>query len=303
MTKSLIEGIAEWLDEGGYPLELYIAKVLTKLRFHVTKSPLFSDVESDKAREIDLVASYYARNRFKQNLEFKLVIECKKSANAFVILSDQDQRESVLEQVLYGNLRVRSRDDMFVAFPFLNRKKNPFESSILSASCRPGYTIVQAHQKGDANIYAEVFKLAKAWQHETARTIEQRDRWLQESALREESKNQFYAHLPVLVVDAPLVEVFLDDEGNTQIHERPAGAIRIRRPWVKEDMGEDSDLGIFVVTKPIFADFAKEIIGLAKQVASRQNKKNRKLLDIDFENESEPNEDTHDAMIDDPLKA
>lgn len=279
MTKSLIEGITEWLNEGGYPLELYVAKVLTKLKFHVTKSPLFSDVESDKAREIDLVASYYARNRFKQLLEFKMVIECKKSSNAFVILSDQVQRESALEEVLYGNLRVRSRDDMFVGFPFLNRKKKPFDCEILDESCRPGYTILQAHQKGDSSIYAEVFKLAKAWQHETERTVKQRDGWMQESILREESKNQFYAHLPVLVIEAPLVEVFLDDKGDTQIEERTIGAIRIRRPWVKEDMGEDSDLGIFIVTKPIFTDFARDIIRLAKQVVSRQNKKNRQILE------------------------
>ena len=122
---------------------------------------------------------------------------------------------------------------------------------ILDESCRLGYTLLQAHQKGDSSIYAEIFKLAKAWQHEVNRTVGMRDEWLQNLDLREEEKNHFYAHVPVLVIDAPLVEVFLNDEGDTYIEERKLGAIRIRRPWVREDMGEDSDLGIFVVTKPI----------------------------------------------------
>jgi hypothetical protein len=50
MTKTLIESIENWLGEGGYPLELYVAKKLTELSFFCWKSPFFTDTESDKPR-------------------------------------------------------------------------------------------------------------------------------------------------------------------------------------------------------------------------------------------------------------
>jgi len=56
MTKTLIEGVTEWLEKGGYPLELYVAKTLSQMGFRCSKSPFFKDTESEKAREVDVVA-------------------------------------------------------------------------------------------------------------------------------------------------------------------------------------------------------------------------------------------------------
>src|ERR671928_1315389 len=104
MTKTLVEGIAEWLNEGGYPLELYVAKTLKELGFFCSKSLFFSDAESQKAREIDVVASKSVHNELKQTLFLKLVTECKKSSNAFVVLCDSSDEGTLLRGVIFGNL-------------------------------------------------------------------------------------------------------------------------------------------------------------------------------------------------------
>src|SRR5689334_1798988 len=104
MTKSLAQSISEWLSEGGYPLELYVARTLKHEKFFCTKSPFFTDIETNKTREIDLIASYSVSNRFKQRLDLTLVIECKKSSNPFVVLCNDSDQMSVNQAVVFGNL-------------------------------------------------------------------------------------------------------------------------------------------------------------------------------------------------------
>jgi hypothetical protein len=95
MTKSLVESVAEWLNQGGYPLELHVARTLKQQKFFCTKSPFFTDIESNKPREIDLIASFTVSNKFEEHLELKLVIECRKSSNPFVVLCDNSNKTPV----------------------------------------------------------------------------------------------------------------------------------------------------------------------------------------------------------------
>jgi hypothetical protein len=279
MTKTLVDGISEWLNEGGYPLELYVTKVLKELGFFCSKSPFFSDAESEKPREIDIVASKSATNELKQTLFFRLVIECKKSVNAFVVLCDSSDEESMLERVVFGNLIANGRDDMFVAIPFFDAHKEEFSkifpTPVLNTPCRRGYTLLQAHQKNDSNIYAEVYKLAKAYYYEIKREVEFRDKVIREdkdSSSRDEWMNYFYAHMPLLVIDAPLVEVYLDTQGDIKIEEKQFSSVKLRLPWklFEEEHDPDEGLSIAIVTKSIFPDFAKDCVILAGEIATRQ---------------------------------
>lgn len=278
MTKTLIEGIADWLNEGGYPLELYVARTLKELGFFCSKSLFFSDIESQIAREIDIVASKYAHNELKQFLYIKLVIECKKSSNAFVVLCDSSEEESILRGVLFGNLYTHNRDDMFVTMPFVTADEEDyskiFPTPVLNVPSRCGYTLLQAHLKSDSHIYSEVYKLAKAYYYEIQKEVNFRDEITKDenSVDREELLNTFYSHLPVLVVDAPLVEVYLNEAGDTKIEQKEISSIRIRLPWKLSDKDQDPDegLSIAIVTKKAFPDFAKDTIAFAQEIVNRQ---------------------------------
>jgi hypothetical protein len=278
MTNTLIEGIDDWLNKGGYPLELYVAKTLKDLGFFCSKSLFFSDAESQNAREIDIVASKSADNELKQTLYIKLVIECKKSSNAFVVLCDSSEEKSILEGVLFGNLYTHNRDDMFVAAPFIMAEEKDYSKifpvPLLNAPCRSGYTLLQAYLKSDSHIYSEVYKLAKAYYFEIQKEVEFRDKITKDerNADRDEILNIFYSHLPVLVIDAPLVEVYLDEAGDTRIEEKEISSIRIRLPWKLSDKDQDPDegLSIAIVTKNAFSDFVRDTIGFAQEIVNRQ---------------------------------
>lgn len=277
MTKSLIEGIADWLNEGGYPLELYAAKILRGLGFSCSKSPFFNDTETEKPREIDIVASTFAQNDLGHILDTKLIIECKKSTNAFVVLCDSPDEDTLLRNVIFGNLSTGNRDDMFVAIPFFSLMDSGekdfstfFPTPRLNTKCRRGYTLLQAHQKGDSNIYSEVYKLAKAQQFEVQKDLEFREEIINEieSQDREEMVNTFHAHIPVLIVEAPLVEVYLNDVGETVIEEKDISSIQIRLPWKPE---HESEFSIAIITKRLVSDFAQDIITFTNEIVNRHN--------------------------------
>ena len=79
MSTSVTKSVEEWLEKGGYPLELGVTKSLRELNYDCFKSMFYLDAESSKAREIDLVAEAYAGDR-EHFFQGTLVIECKKSS-------------------------------------------------------------------------------------------------------------------------------------------------------------------------------------------------------------------------------
>jgi hypothetical protein len=134
---------------------------------------------------------------------------------------------------------------------------------------RRGYTLVQAHQRNDSNVYAEVYKLAKAYYYEVKKWNKFRDKEVRDKAnkdIRKEMKRTFYSHMAVLVVDAPLVEVYLDEFGRTQIVEKEVSSIEILLPWKPK---QEEGLSIAIVTKNKFIDFAEDAAMLAKEISSR----------------------------------
>jgi hypothetical protein len=99
----MIKSIEEWLERAGYPLELAITKTLRELDFTCFKSMLYQDWESNKAREIDLIAEAAVFNG-DNYLQGTLVIECKKSTKPFVVLCDDDETFRIGEYVLHDSV-------------------------------------------------------------------------------------------------------------------------------------------------------------------------------------------------------
>lgn len=77
--------LRKWLDKGGYPLEMRVARAVRRAGEGVTQSRTFIDPETGKLREIDVVA-YLDRPPAPA---IHLVIECKASAKPWVVFASE----------------------------------------------------------------------------------------------------------------------------------------------------------------------------------------------------------------------
>ena len=85
MSEGMISKISNEIEKTGFPLELRVAELLTKRKYHVAHSLYYIDEDENKSREVDLRALH---NTEIKNLDGKtcfirncLLIECKKTTN------------------------------------------------------------------------------------------------------------------------------------------------------------------------------------------------------------------------------
>jgi len=204
----------------------------------------------------------------------KLVIECKKSSNAFVVLCDKSDEKPVPESVIFKNLWTGSRDHLLLFAAVLVKKQfqeisQSYPTNLLDTKIRCGYTLLQAHQKSDSNIYSDIYGLVKAYDYEVQKELKFRKKMLKSKSKRDrkEEKKAYYVCLPVLVVDAPLVEVFLKDTGDLEVNERDIIGVAVRLPWQLKD---EDGFGITILAKNKITEFANDMINLIKLMAEPQ---------------------------------
>jgi hypothetical protein len=78
--------VREWLLKQGYPLEMHVAKVLREAGYEVSQGEYYSDEESGKAREVDLIASFEVPIRGQEKgIYLTFVIECKVAPKPWVV--------------------------------------------------------------------------------------------------------------------------------------------------------------------------------------------------------------------------
>lgn len=81
------DGIRDWMMKGGRPLEMQVAAEFSRFCHAVEQSAFYTDSDSDKPREIDVVANYiYARE-----YSGSVVIECKSKSQPFIVLLPIDE--------------------------------------------------------------------------------------------------------------------------------------------------------------------------------------------------------------------
>jgi hypothetical protein len=86
----LEDKIKRWISKNGYPLEMEVAQTLKKNGFKVGQSILYKDPETNKYREIDIIAH---SNKQINGVWFNLayVVECKKSIDKpWVVLKNKE---------------------------------------------------------------------------------------------------------------------------------------------------------------------------------------------------------------------
>lgn len=143
---SLAERIQRSLERTGYPLELETARVLGGAGFDVVQSDYYKDPETDKYREIDVVA-YSSSTVSRGELLVQIVVECKKSSNPWVVFSARRSADRWGVHARYdldAKLSVQRRLGTSGAMEILSRLSHDLSSATLfSLPKKVGYAVRQ----------------------------------------------------------------------------------------------------------------------------------------------------------------
>lgn len=194
----LSDKVRSWLETQGYPLEMRAASIFRAAGFQVVQSDTYSDQESGKLREIDLVCS---RDEQTGLGLAKIVVECKSGEKPWIVFSTSHVLENHNRFFSYADLSQDLRDALLkCGFDLVRRKL-----SWLEKPDRIGYSVVQAFKQNEDEAYGVAQALLKAARAQ-----------LVQAAAR---SSRFTAVFPVLVIDSPLFKCYLDDEGAIQLTE------------------------------------------------------------------------------------
>ncbi|NTW15675.1 MAG: hypothetical protein HGA38_04915 [Candidatus Moranbacteria bacterium] len=95
ILKPNIDKVKKFLNDTGFPFEMYASKTLRELGYEVKPNQFFYDIEGEKVREIDLVAS-----KTIDGVEIVIVAECKQSnKEAWIFVAPEENSRKALKYI------------------------------------------------------------------------------------------------------------------------------------------------------------------------------------------------------------
>ncbi|MGA3130769.1 MAG: hypothetical protein ABSD59_08215 [Terracidiphilus sp.] len=250
----MIEQVKNWLNEQGYPLEMRTASALRKVGFEVTQSALYTDQETGKAREIDVLAVY---PDYVGVTRIAFFVECKSLKKPWVLLCNPE--------VFSGHHRVYS---------FAAVNKNAVEAMVAEPVfkafmdgcpwfCKDkltGYGLRGAFTDKDI-AYDATIGFAKA-------SID---------FVNNSKDYQQSLAFPIIVITGPLIRCVLDKDGEIQLEEVTQGEV-----YFKCDLAGQFGVCVKIVTLEGLPDFAREAWQVAGFVRSQLGEAEAKLWEKEF---------------------
>ena len=186
-----VEKVLDWLQKTGFPLEMEAASAFRRAGFDVRQSFTYPDPQSEKGREIDVLAT---NPDIVGVIDVSFVVECKASPNPWVVLTSEDALSNynrlfafaVTSNAASEALSARWRQGLGKISPYIERPT------------RGGYGFRQAFGKDNDPAYSAAVAVMKA-----CRGVAQ-DR---------EGIPRLAFAFPIIVVDSPLFECSLRENG------------------------------------------------------------------------------------------
>lgn len=231
--------VLTWLESTGFPLEMAAANAFRRAGFEVRQSTPYLDSETEKGREIDVLATdpdYFGV------VEINFVMECKSSSKPWVVLTSDDAFGSYNRFHAFGAMTESARSSLLkkgmklMSWPYISR---PAEG---------GYGFRQALSDGGDAAYTAAMGVMKACA-DLVRTGESR------------SFKPLVFAFPVIVVDSPLFECRLQTDGKLDLKEVVDSEF-LFTVHIPQAFG----CSIRVLTKAHLPDFAKRAHELAKAI-------------------------------------
>jgi hypothetical protein len=191
--------VLEWLRSTGFPLEMEAAAAFRNAGFDVRQSGTFPDPQSDKGREIDVLAE---DPDVLGVIEISFVVECKSSSKPWVVLTSEDALANYNRLFAFAITSGAARKALASRLTELS----PVLRQYIDRPKRGGYGFRQALGKDADPAYTAAMSAIKAC-HGIAQ-----DRV-------SSSIPRLAFAFPVVVVDSPLFECSRRDDGDLQLTE------------------------------------------------------------------------------------
>jgi hypothetical protein len=197
------EKVLQWLNETGFPLEMAAASAFRQAGFEVQQSATYVDPQSEKGREIDVLASDPDLIGY---IDLSVVVECKSSTNPWVVLTSND--------ALAGYQRLRTCAVMpertYTALS-RGRSDNLKVNQYLHGEGKCGYGFRQAFSKNADPGYGAAMNVVSACKGIT-------------SVVPVAGWSTLAASIPIIVVDCLLFECQLQQNGELELVEVDSSA-------------------------------------------------------------------------------
>lgn len=190
--------VLEWIKKTGFPLEMEAASAFRSAGFEIRQSYTYPDTQSEKGREIDVLAQ---DPDFVGVIDIFFVLECKSSSKPWVILTSEDALANYNRLFAFA---ITSED----AKKSLVEKSKGGDGllSYLKRSSRGGYGFRQALGNNNDVAYAAAIGALKACKGIVTDNTTSRLPYLAFA-------------FPVIVVDSPLFECSLREDGELHLQE------------------------------------------------------------------------------------
>jgi|TARA_B110000971_G_scaffold157380_1_gene160719 hypothetical protein len=190
--------VLEWLNKTGFPLEMETASAFRAAGFEIRQSYSYPDPQSDKGREIDVLA---IDPDLRGVIEISFIFECKSSKKPWVVLTSEDALANYNRLFAFAVTSEAARKSLASRLP----KFGALDPYIARPS-QGGYGFRQAFSENNDSAYAAAIGVIKACAGVA------RDR-------QESSIPCLAFAFPVIVVDSPLFECSLKNNGYLEIKE------------------------------------------------------------------------------------
>lgn len=243
--------ISGWLTKTGFPLEMETASFFRAAGFDVRQSFTYPDPQSDKSRELDVLAQ---DPDLIGIIEISFVIECKSSSNPWVVFTSEDAMSN------YNSLFAFAVSSKAAKSAIISRLLNlgELEPYFKPQSTYGGYGFRQAFGKDSDPAYTAAIGAIKACQN-----IAQ-DR-------TGSSIPRIAFAFPVVVIDSPLYECSINNDGELQLTEVKQSEF-LFSAYIPEHIGSC----VKVVTREnlkVFARWAKSLANtLRKELEAEETK-------------------------------
>lgn len=191
--------VLEWIKKTGFALELEAASAFRAAGFEVRQSFTYPDPQSDKGREIDVLAQV---PDIMGIIEIYFVLECKASSKPWVVLASESTLENYSRLSAFAITSEAAREA--IAKKIISNDSG--KPNYLQRSSRCGYGFRQAFGSNDDAAYAATIGALKACSG------------LVKDRITPTIPRLAFA-FPVIVVDSPLFECSLKGDGELHLQE------------------------------------------------------------------------------------
>ena len=200
----MTDKIKEWLEKQGYPLEMKVAKELNNQGFESFQSHYYKDPETEKQREIDVVANYRTTNGLNV-VNFQFIIECKNNQDkpwiAFSSEENSISRKSYIAQRPCGRIGSKYLEHLSQVADLKTNQLFNLPSSF-------AYNITQAFETSSDRVYTALMSVVNAIKY-------RRERINSEIAY----DNFCEIYLPTIVIGGKLFDSFLNRNNENCVEE------------------------------------------------------------------------------------